>query len=205
VSRIPPQWIVQLRTHVGQLVADVRGNLASSLIVMRRTDPNSVRGRFLSEPGHFMWLRSFVDQPGLHGSGQPAVFDFNNPTFDTTMIPLDGFNDPDFRFWLQFAVPNLGPIGNVIRDGQPGLFLIGDTDASWIEISPPVEGRAAVAFGGPRHLWPAVYDAWSAWIRFGRPGPHRFGLTAHIDGAQELWLDHDDQVVARDTQPRTTA
>lgn len=195
VPAIPPAWIRQLSMHSGQLVADLRGNLSSSLVVARKTSPDTVRGRFLAEPGHFMWLRPRVDHPGRHGADNGAVFDFTDPSADTTEVPLDGFSDPDFRFWLQFAVPGLGPIGNVIRDGQAGIFLLGDTDASWVEISPAVNGRAAVACGGPRSLWPDISDAWFEWIDFGRPQRRCFGLTAHSDGTQELWLDHDKQVI----------
>jgi hypothetical protein len=45
------------------------------------------------------------------------VSDFTAPATDTTRIPLAAFDDEDFRFVLQFAVPGLGPIGHHPRRG----------------------------------------------------------------------------------------
>jgi protein-L-isoaspartate O-methyltransferase len=50
VPTIPPAWISQL-TPGGLIVADVRGEIASSLLALRKTDDQTVQGRFLSSPG----------------------------------------------------------------------------------------------------------------------------------------------------------
>src|SRR5690606_29139681 len=57
VAGIPPAWIGQL-VERGKIVADLRGELASALIMTVKTTPDSVRGRFYDIAGHFMWLRA---------------------------------------------------------------------------------------------------------------------------------------------------
>lgn len=192
VPQIPPAWITQL-TAGGLIVADVRGELASSLVVARKSTAHAVTGRFLTSSGHFMWMRAKADNPLRNGGGFGAVFDFTDPATDTTTIPLAAFDDEDFRFVLQFAVPGLGPVGHTIRDGGDGIFLVAEDDSCWVEISPDNGDRSTVRYGGPRLLWPDIADTWHRWNDYGRPARSRFGLTAHDDGRQRTWLDDQDQ------------
>jgi protein-L-isoaspartate O-methyltransferase len=196
VPAIPSAWITQL-TGGGLILADVRGELCSSLVVARKNNPHSVTGRFLTSPGHFMWLRTRADNPLRNGGGFEAIYDFTDPETDTTSIPLAAFDDEDFRFILQLAVPRLGPVGHTIRDGHEGIFLTTDDDRSWVEISPDDGKGSAVLYGGPRLLWPEIADTWHRWNDFGRPERSRFGLTAHDDGRQHAWLDHEDRPIRR--------
>jgi protein-L-isoaspartate O-methyltransferase len=196
VPAVPPAWIVQLTTG-GLIVADVRGELGSSLVVARKSTPHSVTGRFLTSSGHFMWMRAKADNPLRNGGGFGAVYDFTDPETDTTSIPRAAFDDEDFRFILQLTVPRLGPIGHAIRDGREGIFLVTDDDMSWVEISPDTGSRSTVRYGGPRPLWPDIADTWHRWNDFGRPERSRFGLTAYDDGRQQAWLDHEDRPIRR--------
>ena len=197
VPAIPPAWIAQLGDD-GLIVVDLRGELVSSLIVVRSAGRHSVTGRFLATPGHFMWLRARADNPLRHGGEYGVVYDFTDPLVDRTGIPLTAFDDPDFRFVLQLAVPRLGPIGRVIRDGRDGVFIVGDGDMSWVEISLDAGRGAGVRYGGPRLLWPSIVDIWRRWNDWGRPERVRFGLTAHDDGRQQIWLDQENAVMVTD-------
>lgn len=198
VPAIPSAWITQLASG-GLIVADVRGELGSSLVVAGKNTSRSVTGRFLASSGHFMWLRAKADNPLRNGGGFEAMYDFTDPETDTTSIPLAAFDDEDFRFILQLLVPRLGPVGHTIRDGRKGIFLVTDDDMSWVEISPDTGNRSTVRYGGPRLLWPDIADTWHRWNDFGRPERSRFGLTAHDDGRQHAWLDHEDRLVGRYT------
>jgi len=196
VPTVPRAWITQL-TASGLIVADVRGELSSSLVVARKSTPHSVTGRFLASSGHFMWMRAKADNPLRNGGGFGAVIDFTDAETDTTSIPLAAFDDEDFRFILQLAVPRLGPVGYTIRDGREGIFLVTDDDRSWVEISPDTGNESTVCYGGPRPLWPDMADRWGWWNALGRPERSRFGLTAHDDGRHHTWLDHENQPVHR--------
>ncbi|GAA2645482.1 methyltransferase domain-containing protein [Paractinoplanes durhamensis] len=196
VPEIPLAWITQLTTG-GLIVADVRGELGSSLVVARKSTPHSVAGRFLTSSGHFMWMRAKADNPLRNGGGFGAVYDFTEPKTGTTNIPLAAFDDEDFRFALQLAVPGLGAVGHAIRDGGEGIFLVTEDDTSWAEISPDTGNGSTVLYGGPRLLWPDVADTWHWWNGRGRPERSRFGLTAYDDGRQLIWLDREDQPIPR--------
>ena len=188
VPTIPPDWIRQLADD-GIIVADVRGEIASNLIAVRKVDPHAVRGRFLASAGHFMWLRPQPNHPLRQASQFSAVYDFTDPHTDTAQLPLAAFDDPDFRFVLETAVPGLGPIGHKLHDGREGILIVGDGDPSWLEISADPSGAVTTRYGGPRLLWPDVADAWFRWRDWGYPTRDRFGLTAHDDGRQHVWLD----------------
>lgn len=162
VPEIPPAWITQL-TAGGLIVADVRSEVASSLVVARKSTPHSVTGRFLGHSGHFMWMRARVDNPLRTGGASGAVYDFTDPATDTTNIPLAAFDDEDFRFVLQLAVPRLRPVGHTIRDGRDGIFLVTDDTPAWVEISPDTGRGSTVRYGGPRPLWPGIAAAWQSW------------------------------------------
>lgn len=201
VAAVPPAWIAQLGAG-GLIVADVRGELSSSLVVARKNAPNSATGRFLAVPGHFMWLRAEAGNPLRHGGGFGGTFDFTDPETDTTRIPLAAFDDEDFRFVMQLAVPRLGPVGHTIRDGREGIFLVTDDDAAWVEIGPDRGSGSTVEYGGRRLLWPDIVAAWRRWNELGCPGRSRFGFTAHDDGRFDVWLDSEDRPVHRaDSEP----
>ncbi len=187
VPAIPPAWVDQL-TEGGLLVADVRGELSSSLVVARKDTPHSVTGRFSGSPGHFMRLRAEAGNPLRDGGRFGSAVDFTDPRSATASMPLDAFDDEDFRFVLQLALPSLGPVGHTIRDGRDGVFLLAGDDASWVEIAKD----STVRYGGPSALWPEAVRAWRWWDGAGSPVRSRFGLTAH-DGRQQVWLDHEDR------------
>ncbi|MDM4723170.1 methyltransferase domain-containing protein [Micromonospora sp. WMMA1363] len=188
VTAIPPTWITQLADR-GRIVADIRGELASALIDADKTGPHQVRGRFHDTPGHFMWLRARAAHPLRNGTDPTTVFDFTDPEHATTDIPAAAFTDRSFRFLLQTALPDLGPISGHLPNGDDGVFLHTE-DCSWIQYRP---GRdtATVTYGGPRPLWPTVNDTWHRWHRWHRPTIDRYGITAHDDGRHHIWLDHD--------------
>ncbi|GAA2395917.1 protein-L-isoaspartate O-methyltransferase [Catellatospora methionotrophica] len=195
VAAIPPAWIGQLADD-GVIVADIRGELASALIVATKNGPHQVRGRFHDIPGHFMWLRARPDHPLRHGADPATTFDFTDPQHATTDMPADAFDSREFRFLLQLAVPGLGPISSHLPEGGEGVFLRAEDDCSWVQYRPGDDnGKATVIYGGPRQLWPQVEDTWQRWSRWQYPGIRRFGMTAFDDGRRQIWLDHDYAVV----------
>jgi protein-L-isoaspartate O-methyltransferase len=78
IPEVPSAWITQLNTG-GLIVADVRGELVSSLVVARKNTSHSVTGRFLASAGHFMWMRTKPDNPLRDGGAFGTVYHFTNP------------------------------------------------------------------------------------------------------------------------------
>jgi hypothetical protein len=113
----------------------------------------------------------------------------------TSDVPREAFEDRDFLFILQLAVPCLGPIGRTIRDGHDGIFIVGESDPSWVEISADASGKDVVNYGGPRLLWPHIAESWQRFLTWQRPDRRRLGLTAYDDGRHHIWLDNDSSVL----------
>jgi hypothetical protein len=186
VPDIPPAWIGQLGPG-GLMVVDVRGEIAGSLAVLRKLSDDSVSGRFLAIPGHFMWLRAESTNPLRLGGRIRTVYDHDNSEVRPTDLDPDVLHDPDLRFVLQFQVPDLEPLTFGEQEGVPRLGLR-TGDGSWAEIPE----RGTVVQGGPRRLWDDAERAARLWEDLGRPSQDRFGLTAGTDGTHRYWLDEPD-------------
>lgn len=188
VPAIPPGWIAQLAPD-GMIVADVRGELASNLIALRRTDEQTVQGRFLAHPGHFMWLRATVNNPLRDGGALGTAWSLDAVRHRTTALDPAQLDEPDLRFVLQLLAPDIHALYRTDQDGAGVVHLHAD-DGSWTEVATVAQrDRYSVTEQGPRALWAVAERAVEFWIRYGRPACTRFGLTATADGTQQIWLD----------------
>jgi protein-L-isoaspartate(D-aspartate) O-methyltransferase len=200
VGSVPAAWVGQL-VDDGLAVVDVRGELASSLVVLSKVGPDALTGQFLGLPGHFMWLRAQADNPLRHAGTLNTHFN-RDPTATTlTDIRPDDLEDAEFRFVLQLGVPGLQWIGRTAADTGEVVSITAD-DSSWVEVSTePTAGKYSVTCGGPAEIWPPIVQAWHAWLAWGRPPRTRLGITTRTDGTQEVWLDKPDNRVLYAQQP----
>jgi protein-L-isoaspartate O-methyltransferase len=143
VRVIPPAWVTQLRPG-GLIVADLRGELASSLLVARDHGDGAVHGRFLTESGHFMWLRAHADNPLRDGGRLTTHIDYEDARTTTTQIDPAILDQPGFRFLLQFTIPGIGPIWTAIRHGRTLIRLRGDAAHGPNSTPPPAPSSRAV-------------------------------------------------------------
>ncbi|KAB2347971.1 methyltransferase domain-containing protein [Actinomadura rudentiformis] len=84
------------------------------------------------------------------------------------------------------------------NDGWARRIILTDPDGdSWAACTAP-RGAADydVGQGGTRRLWDEAQTAYLEWLRLGRPGRSRFGLTAS-QNQQRLWLDAPDNIITR--------
>jgi methyltransferase of ATP-grasp peptide maturase system len=190
---LPPAWIDQLAPG-GRIVTDLRGELASSLAVLDKSAPDTVQGRLLDLPGHFMWLRSTPDSP-LPNTGHFNLV-INHDDDQTIGTDLDPrlLDEPGLRVLLSIAEPNLGPITHTQRETHDIWWLRADN--SWAEIT--TGASTTVTYGGPRNIWTTIERIATEWQRIGRPRRGRYGLTAKADGTHHYWLDHPDRLLLAD-------
>jgi hypothetical protein len=165
-------------------VADLRGELASSLLVARDTGNGTVSGRFLAEPGHFMWLRADADNPLRDGGQITTRIDYDNARITTTQLNPSILNNPEFRFLLQLTAPSIGQIWTATRHGRALIRVSGD-DGAWAELDPAI---GTFIQGGPTDLIDHIEHAARQWDQLGHPEPTRLGVTAGPAG-QTIWLD----------------
>jgi protein-L-isoaspartate(D-aspartate) O-methyltransferase len=154
VRAIPPAWVTQLRPG-GLIVADLRGEFASSLLVARDTGDGAVSGRFLTEPGHFMWLRAHADNPLRDGGQITTHLDYDDARVTTTQLNASILDDPGFRFLLQLTAPDVGQIWTPTRSGTT-LIRIGGDGGAWAELA---TATGTVTQGGPTDLFDHIEQA----------------------------------------------
>lgn len=194
VRMIPPAWIAQLRPG-GLIVADLRGELASSLLVARDAGDGAVSGRFLAEPGHFMWLRAQADNPLRDGGRITTRIDHDGARATTTQLNASVLDDPGFRFLLQLTAPDVG------RSGPPPV-----TAGHW-SASPATAARgpnstpspAPSPRGGPADLIDNIEHAAEQWDQLGHPDPGRLGVTSGPVG-QTVWLDSPQHPITQSSR-----
>lgn len=191
IPAIPAAWIAQLRPN-GVIVADVRGELSSSLIVLTKTDHTTVQGRFLAVPGHFMWLRTQPDNPLRAGGEFNTVINTDDAHTSSTDLDPAILDNPEFQFMMTLLVPGLVSAGYVDRDGGR-VRVVRAGDGSWVEIEATSSDGYQATQSGTRHIWDEIVAAAGGWDDLGQPDRSRFGLTAtatdHI-----VWLDTPSHV-----------
>lgn len=192
VPTVPPAWITQLADG-GLIVADVRGEIASSLVVLHKIDPETVRGRFLPVAGHFMWMRTDHANPLRDGGTYRTAWNLDGATERTTALHPAALDDPDLRFVLQCYLPDAQGLYQSQTQGEPTWQLHAD-DGSWAQVSID-HGRVHVTEAGPRPLWELAERATQTWETEGRPARSRFGLTAAVNGQHQLWLDDPSHTI----------
>lgn len=184
VAAIPEAWLAQLRPD-GLVVADVRGALESSLLVARAQPDGTAIGRFLAEPGHFMWMRSRADNPLRHGGVFRTHYDQDEATGGSTSLDVGVLAEPGFRFLLQLIVPDIGFIPrDADRAGKP-IRITQEGGRSWAELHP---GTGAVLQAGPVDLVGQLERAADLWRRLAGPGVERLGTTTG-PGGTAVWVD----------------
>lgn len=200
VPAIPPAWIDQL-TPGGRIVTDLRSEMSSTLAVLDKTDADTVAGRLLEQPGHFMWLRPDPNNP----LPDPSWFSLgiNVDDAETSHTDLDPgvLNEPGLRVLLGILEPSLQK-PTKIRRGGCDLWSLHAADNCWAEFS--ADARGTVTQGGPRRLWSSIEHATAEWNRLGRPGRDGYGLTATADGIHRYWVTQPDRTILTSTAASVT-
>ncbi len=187
VSSIPPAWIRQLADG-GRIVAPLAGP-GGRLMVLDKTAPDEVTGRFDDRPALFMPLRGAADNP--LGPGETVAFtSAAMPHYGTTTVNpdilIDAASPP--ALFCRLHLPELG-IG-----GEPGPLgsVVVHTAEAMAEVrrAPLHPGVWPVVQRGTYRPWDTIEVAVRTWHELDRPGHDRLGITA-LDSAdrQYVWLD----------------
>jgi len=188
VPTIPPAWISHLAPD-GLIVADVRGEIASSLVALRKTDDQTVQGRFRSSPGNFMWLRAKAGNPLRDGGTYNSTWTIDDTRQRTTDLDPASLDDPNLRFVLQQLAPDIQAMYRTGSDGTDVIHIRAD-DGCWAEVAFNGDnGRHPVTEAGARSIWATAEHAAWWWLEHGRPARSRFGMTATAAGTRRIWLD----------------
>lgn len=190
VSSIPPAWIDQL-SPVGRIVAPLAGQ-AGLLMVLDKTEPDEVVGRFDARPARFMPLRPDARNP-LAIRESTAFTEAGMPHCGTSRL------DPQIlrqasdalilfcqlhtsRLRITTTPPN--------RDGEENLIAYSDDSLAEVPFNRLTDGSWATIQRGKHRLWDTLEIAVRAWNEAQMPTTDRLGITAlNRADRQYVWLD----------------
>lgn len=190
VTHVPPEWVHQL-AEGGRIVAPMAGP-GGSLMVLDKTAPDEVTGRFDSYPAKFMPLRTTVTDPLPAGDTMSFVAN-GMAHYSTTQVDpheIVRAND-DLLLFLLLHLPGLRIAHGTNPDTEGGCLLVHTADTmAEVDLTPLADHCWAVQQRGTHRIWDTVEVAVRAWSALGRPCRNRFGVTAldRID-RQYVWLD----------------
>ncbi|MEV6326646.1 methyltransferase domain-containing protein [Streptomyces sp. NPDC051909] len=190
IGEVPTAWIEQ--TAPGGLIVAPWGTTYGGEAIVRLTvrEDGTASGHF-TRSSAFMRLRQQRAEPPPHdayfkGRAWPA----DGVRSTTTLSPAEvgGWLE---QFVIGLRVP--GAFWTVERYDE-GAYTLWTYDAddteSWASADfEPGAREFEVVQAGPRRLWNETEAAYEWWVREGRPGFGRFGLTVGSGAAQTLWLD----------------
>jgi methyltransferase of ATP-grasp peptide maturase system len=185
VPTIPQSWIAQTRPG-GAILTSLHRDLGGFAMVRLVVDGDGAGGRFLSDGGGFMPVRSrstLKDRVLLAAALRSRG---GEPSRPTTLGP-DILNHPDFGMLAALKVEDACWIGKGAASDHELWLLAGD--GSWACLDATA---SAVRQHGSRRLWDELESAHDLWRRLGEPRRDRFGLSVARGGRHVFWLDSPD-------------
>ncbi|MFJ4190412.1 rRNA adenine N-6-methyltransferase family protein [Kitasatospora sp. NPDC089509] len=190
VQRLPSAIIEQ--TTPGGIILVPYGTPFCNGALLRLTvaeDGRSASGPFVEDVA-FMWVR---DQRPSSGE-----FDVEDVRYGPSRLdPAEVGEQTDAAFAIGLRLPDVfrrtvwagfdrfGTGRAEVWDGQSYAHCrLADRD-----------GPHAVSQSGPRSLWDEVTAAHGWWVRSGRPGLTRLGMTVSVTGEHLAWLDEPGNVL----------
>lgn len=187
LPRVPPAWLEQTRVGALILIPLSFAGHGGLMALLARDAAGGASGRFLSQYGGFMAVRS-VPEPAA-----PKIRSHLLETLRPTPVPSDALNDGHpAAFYLSLRCPwSYKVIQFTPDDDSTAVQTWGhSTDGSTFVLVGANGITQAAAFGP---LWDEIEAAYTEWHELGRPQRDRFGMTA---GKQQwVWLDKPDHII----------
>lgn len=163
-------------------------------------DGRKATGRFVG-PAEFMKMRVDRTPSVVHSKYVPEdMSGAEQSETDLTEAEFVGDRFAPHTFVTGVRVPLCTRVVADKRDGARPVWFYSLSDLSWACVLFRDGGTARVWQSGPRHLWSEVEGAYRWWVRQGRPGFDRFGLTVDRVG-EWAWLDKPDNLVVPFSPP----
>ncbi len=186
VREVPPAVLGQIRPQ-GVLVLPFAPLFGGGAIARLTVDSGTASGPFTGSSA-FMRMRQQRYQAPPVDDYLPGDWPGDAEQEHTTLNPLTVIDDWLTSFVVGLAAPDIY-YRRSDGDGFITVWLFDTGITSWATVD-HVDGsdRFEVRQSGGRRLWSEVEGAVQWWMKEGRPGFDRFGLT--VDGAEHrAWLD----------------
>lgn len=187
LPRVPPAWLEQTSDDALILIPLSCAGHGGLMALLSRQAGGRASGRFLSQYGGFMSVRS-LPQPAA-----PRIRPELLTTAGPTDVPPEALNDGHpAAFYLSLRCPSPYQIIGFTPTDHPAQTQTwgSGTDGSTFAVV-RTNGMINASADGP--LWGAIESAYAEWCALGRPHRERFGLT--VDARQWIWLDNPDHAI----------
>ncbi len=187
LPRVPPAWLEQTRDDALILIPLSFAGHGGLMALLSRDTIGGASGRFLSQYGGFMAVRS-TPQPAIPKIRQ-RLLDTARPTDVPPEAVLSGH---PAAFYLSLRCPwPYQVIQFTPDDHSTGVQTWGQSTAGSTFALIHTNGTIKATADGP--LWGEIETAYTEWQELGRPERDRFGITT---GKQQwVWLDNPDHVI----------
>ncbi|MFJ5122350.1 protein-L-isoaspartate(D-aspartate) O-methyltransferase [Kitasatospora sp. NPDC088548] len=186
VREVPPAVIGQIRRQ-GALVLPFAPLFGGGAVARLTVADGTATGPFTGSSA-FMRMRQQRYQAPPVDDYLPGDWPGDSEHEYTTLSPLDVVDDWLASFVVGLAVPDV----YYRRSGggdMTTLWLFDTGVTSWATVDfADGASRFEVRQSGPRRLWSEVEEVVRWWMKQGRPGFERFGLTVS-GGEHRAWLD----------------
>lgn len=190
VSGIPPAWIDQLGP-TGRIVAPLAGQ-GGPLMVLDKSEPDEVVGRFDPRPARFMPMRPEVSNP-LAAREATEFSDAGMPHYGTSDLNPEVLRNASATLMLfcQLHTSRLRIATSPPDDtGKGSIFAYSDESLAEVPFEPLSAGRWPTIQRGQRRIWDTLETSVRAWNELRQPHIDRFGITAlNRADRQYVWLD----------------
>ncbi len=189
LTHVPPAWLEQTRDDALILIPLSFAGHGGLMVLLSRDPTGGASGRFLSQYGGFMPIRS-TPQPGSPKI-RPRLLDAARPTD----VPPEALGDRHpAAFYLSMRCPWPYQVIQFTPDDhstgvQTWCQSMNGSTFALIRTNGTIKATA----DGP--LWDKIETAYVEWQELGRPERDRFGVTANEQ--QWVWLDNPDHVITQ--------
>ncbi|WP_460334366.1 methyltransferase domain-containing protein [Actinoallomurus acanthiterrae] len=196
VRTIPGAWIAQTRPG-GVIVFPLDAEFGTGLITrLDVLDDGTAIGRFIEEA----WYMRMRAQRTAR-TEWPWQSDQDGEITTTRLDPrvIAAIDGGAAGVWLSAHLRNVDvlswapdPDGLIVH----WLLESGPQAESWAAVDyRPGAARFEVEQYGPRRLWDEAETTYLGWLRAGRPGHERLGVSVTTSGDQRFWLDSPDHPI----------
>ncbi|MFC4336050.1 methyltransferase domain-containing protein [Salininema proteolyticum] len=188
-ARIPEAWIDQVKPG-GRIVSPF--TYSGVLVKAVKDQDGMVSGQFCPEPMYFMPMRPSVQDRTTATVPMPNHLDAPVTGSMPTQIPIEAWDDINWRLWLSLFLPDSQVAMSLTEDADPrptGVIVYTDADRA------DCDADTGIASYGRDRLWHTVEAAWSLWQSYDQPDRTRLGITAIPGERQWVWLDQPDSAL----------
>lgn len=195
VRAVPRAWLAQTRAG-GRIVTPWDASwLCYGTLVLDKAEDGSAAGWFAPYGSYMLISTQRVAPEAFRDAADGPAAECTSTGLSPWEVAGEGL---DVQFHLGLSLPGVRYDWDTSGERAPLRLLVWEERGAGravVEWDGEQSERFAVRQYGARRLWDEVVAAYAWWVRAGRPGVGRYGLSVLPDGRQWAWLDAPETAV----------